>query len=73
LESILEQVMELVREGRTNKVVLLTFFNRRIQPLRVWAHGSPKELTDMEVDAHIKRVLELSVMIDIGPYPALMH
>jgi hypothetical protein len=59
----LEQAMALVREDITGEVLLWTFFNRRIQPLRAIAHEmrlyigpidttreSTKDLIEVEVD-----------------------
>jgi hypothetical protein len=86
LKSILELVMVLVWEGLTSEVVLQMFFGWRIQllwvqELGIWryagstdpTHESVEELTNMEVDAQIKSVLEVGVMANIGPHRAPLH
>jgi hypothetical protein len=75
LQPLHEHLQQLRQEGLTRIYLLLTFFNRRIQPLRrqrtkMWAYmwsscpdcPSSKELSVVEVEARIYKVLDLGVI-----------
>jgi hypothetical protein len=86
LVLMLDHFMMLLPEGLIGEVILQTFFGQRIQPLRVstytmWLYAmsvdptceSAEEMTNTEVDACIKRVIEVGVMADISPHLAPLH
>jgi hypothetical protein len=83
LDLVPEQLAGLVQEGLTVEVVLRTFFAQRIRPLRarfhmMWLYAGlidptrelADELTEAEVDARVKSVLDVGVMGDLRPHLA---
>jgi hypothetical protein len=79
-----EGLQQLQQEGLTGAHLLWTFFDRRIQQLRqrktkMWLYLGPscpdrpssKELSDVEVDAQIHKILDLEVKPNprAGPAP----
>jgi hypothetical protein len=84
LQPLREALQQLLQEGLTGVHLLWTFFSHRIQPLWRWRIKigmypgssyldcpSPEELSAMEVDAWIHRVLDLRVSPNprVGPVP----